>query len=94
MGEVGERQWWDGKLVFTTDVQHGTTDHQDFELGAADQQVRKPRCRCRYLPEIVEQQQQVLVSYMGLQQIRYWLLSGFLDPEHLGNGWIDQIRIA
>ncbi len=39
LGEVGQRQRWDRKLAFTTDVQYGTTGHQDVELRAVGQQV-------------------------------------------------------
>ena len=66
--------------MFPTDMQYSTTGHQDFELRAVSQEVRKPRCRCGYLLEVVEEQQQALVLQRGLQKIRYWLLSGFFDP--------------
>jgi hypothetical protein len=39
MGKVRQRQWWDGKLVLATDVQHSTTGHQHLELRAVGQQV-------------------------------------------------------
>src|SRR6266699_1934755 len=70
MREVGERQRWDGKFVFTTDVQYSTAGHQDFELRAGGQQVRKPRYCWQHLLEVVQQQQQVLVLQRGLQKIR------------------------
>src|SRR6266566_10133411 len=94
MGEVGERQWRDGKLVFPTDMQHGTAGYQDLELRAVSQQVRKPRCRCGYLLEVVEEQQQALVLQISLQKTRYWLLSGFFDPQCLSNRGNDQVEIA
>src|SRR6266581_4668294 len=52
--EVGQRQWWDGKLVFTMEVQYSTTGHQDLKLRTAGQQVRKPWCRCQHLLEVVK----------------------------------------
>ncbi len=94
MGEVGERQWRDGKLVFPTDMQHSTAGYQDLELRAVSQQARKPRCRCGYLLEVVEEQQQALVLQISLQKTRYWLLSGFFDPQCLSNRGNDQVEIA
>src|SRR6266436_946339 len=38
--EVGQRQWQHGKLVFTTDVQHDATGHQNLEVRTGGQQVR------------------------------------------------------
>src|SRR6266516_6567147 len=36
----------------------------------------------------------MLVSYIGLQQIRFWLLSGFLDPQGLSKSGNDQVGLA
>src|SRR5947208_15704486 len=76
------------------EVQYSTAGHQDVELRTAGQQVRKSCCLCQHLLEIVEQQQQALVSYIALQKIRYWLLSSLFDAERLGDGRNDQVGIA
>src|SRR5207248_9553816 len=94
VGEIGQRQWRDGKLVFPTEVEHRTTGHQDFKMGAIGQQVRKSRCRCQYLLEVVEEQQQSLVLQRRFQEVEQWLLVGFVQSEHLGKRRDDQVRNA
>src|SRR5207245_1070391 len=44
--------------------------------------------------EVVEEQQQALVLQISLQKTRYWLLSGFFDPQCLSNRGNDQVEIA
>src|SRR5438067_2424029 len=80
--------------MFPTEVEHRTTGHQDFKMGASGQQVRKYRCRCQYLLEVVEEQQQSLVLKRCFQEVEQWLLVGLFQSEHLGDNGSDQVRIA
>ncbi len=36
----------------------------------------------------------MLVAYISFEKVKKQSLSDFFDPERLGNGWNDQVRIA
>ena len=80
--------------MFTTDVQHGTAGHQDFEVRTSRQQIRQLRgCRHEVL-KVVQQQQEMLVLQRGFQEGEQRLTSCLFDPEFLGNGGNDQLGIT
>ncbi len=57
--EVGDRQGWDRKRMFTLDMQYGTTGHQQFQVGARGQQTGQVRGCRQDLFEVVENEQQM-----------------------------------
>ena len=62
MAEVGHRKWWNRKLVFTLDVQYCAAGHQHLEARTGDEQVGKRRRGREDLLEVIQHEQQVLVT--------------------------------
>jgi hypothetical protein len=92
--KIRERQWRNGKLVFPLDVQGGATGDQDAEVWATGQQVRQLWCRWQELLEVVEQEQQVLVSQKCFEEVQQGSRSTLFEVERLGDGGHNQVGAA
>src|SRR5216683_6102285 len=92
--EVRKRQGWDGTFVFPLDVQGGTAGHEDAQVGATGQQVRQVWGRWQDLLEVVEQEQQALVSQEGFEEVQQGSRSAIFDAERLGDGGHNQAVVA
>ncbi len=90
--QIGDRQGRDQQLVFALHPQDGTAGQQDLELGAGREQFREQRCRCRYLLEVVQQEQEVLVAQDGLQILKLQSLPVLAQSERLRHGEHDLLR--
>src|SRR6266566_7005067 len=67
---------------------------QAYELRTGFQQVRQGRGGCYDLLEVVEQQQEVLVSQEGCEEVQQGACSTLFEFKHLGNGGNNQVRVA
>src|SRR5260370_36235945 len=77
MHEVGHREWWDRELLLARDVQDGTTGHQQLYSSVGLQQLYQEWGSSDHLLEVVQQQQQVLLSQIRLQVFHGWSISRF-----------------
>ena len=58
-------------------MQYGPTGHDDLEFWTGNKHIRYLQGSTRYLLEIVQQQQDVLVLQIPFQQVKQWLISRF-----------------
>src|SRR5579859_6945314 len=93
-GQVGEGQWWHGKLVFPANMQHGAARHQYFEMGAFGQEFRKQRGGRQRLLKVVQQEQEWSALHILFQEIEEGTVSRLLYLKRAGNSGDDQRGIA
>ena len=80
--------------MFAIQVQCSAAGDQQLEVRADLQEFRKLRCCHHHLLEVVEHEQQVLVSQEGFEEVQQGLCCGLFEVEGLGDGGDDQIRIT
>ncbi len=56
--------------------------------------LARSRKRATAVYEVVQEQQEALLLYRGFEQLQQRQSSAFFDPECLGDGGNDQVRVA
>src|SRR6266566_4121690 len=75
-------------------MQHGPTCHDDLEMWTGSEQIRYQHGGTRHLLEIVQQEQDVLISQICFQQVEQGFPCDLFDVKRLGKSRHNKIRIA
>src|SRR5436305_1404267 len=75
-------------------MQHYATGHHDLELWTGSEELCHLDGGVDHVLEVVQQQQELLLSEKHFQQVEQWLLGELFDVEHVGDGRHDEPGIA
>src|SRR6266705_2708290 len=92
--QIRKRQGWDGELVFALDMQCAATRDQHLQLRAKGEEFGQPGGCRHYLLEVIKEEQQVLVSQEGFEEVQQGLRFALFDLKCLGDGGKKQIGVA
>ncbi len=92
--QVRQGQGRDGKFLFAVEPQGGAAGHQQVQVRAGGQQVGKPWCSRQHLFEVVEEQQEGVLTERHLQLFSYVSCSRLVQTKRLGDGREHEVGIA